>query len=145
MLSRPKNGWTYFSLGHLRYHLSYIFDDIPIDWIEASIRGLKLNEYITVKANCEPGTFQCIVHDEYCNISFTDGDCYEDITINVTMSQFCQNLLHDIKEYYTDWLKWELMYFDEDEMKEKDEYYQKRNKELTALIDELSLYLNSFA
>ena len=40
MLSKPKQGWTEFSLGGVEADLSYL-TNVPIEWLDQAIHGLE--------------------------------------------------------------------------------------------------------
>ena len=110
MLSKPEYGWSKFSLGKGTWDLSYL-TNVPLDWLDNAIWGMKNFEPFTVKAECEPGDLLCTVDHAYCYIIFQDWDekAQEKISFEwypLTMLEFCQQLVQDISTHLDDWSRY---------------------------------------
>jgi len=140
MLSKPKSGWTTFSLVNNEYDLSYL-TDVALEWIEQAIHGLETLHPFTVHGFLEPGRMICVV--SYWNIHiFVEDDenvplnkednHYE--TIHMTMIDFCEILYNDIKENIVEWIDW--FCDDRYDLKKREIEINKKLDKLHKLIDE---------
>ena len=109
MLSKPKHGWTDFSLGESRYSLSYL-SNIPFEWLERAIFGLETFLPFEVYGYCEPGRMVCTVDFSECRIFFENDKHQKDDCscrmIPMNMLDFCQKLHKDISNHIGDWQEW---------------------------------------
>ena len=112
ILSAPYSGWVSFQLiGTNIYELSYL-DDIPFDWIEQAINGLRTDNPFVVRGNLEPDRFLCIVSYYNCHIICeNEGDIdYREGVIqeysHTGMLSFCQSLHDDIRNNLNAWVHW---------------------------------------
>ena len=113
MLSKPKHGWTDFSLGESCYSISYL-TNVPFDWLDRAIFGLETLLPFEVYGCCEPGRIVCTVDFSECRICFendqhkiVDASC---VTVPVNMLDFCRMLHKDISGDIDDWGKWSASY-----------------------------------
>ncbi len=99
MLTKPLHGWTDFQLDDTSvYSLSYL-DDIPFEWLDSAIIGLKNKHPFCVKGCLEPGTFCCRVGLCGCQVE-TEGEIE---CSDTDMLTFCKYLLEDIGQNTEDW------------------------------------------
>ena len=111
MLTKPKSGWSDFSLdGCNTYGLSYL-DDIAFEWIDQAIHGLETMNPFCVKGFLEPNRFLCTVSYWNCHITIEDDERYpldrEDVINEVShtsMIEFCRYLYEDINQYTDQWV-----------------------------------------
>lgn len=74
MLTKPRGGWTDFSLeGTGTYALSYL-DDIAFEWIDQAIHGLETMLPFCVKGFLEPNRILCTVSFWNCHIIIEDDE-----------------------------------------------------------------------
>ncbi len=113
MLSKPRHGWTEFSLGESRYSISYL-SNVPLDWLDRAIFGLETLSPFTVSGYCEPGRVICTVEIPRCRITFEDGGhCRGEgslETVAVTMLDFCKMLHRDFSSCVDAWSQWNASY-----------------------------------
>lgn len=110
MLSKPRHGWTDFSLsGTSVYGLSYL-DDIAFEWIGQAIHGLETANPFCVKGSLEPGKLLCTVSCWNCHIIIEDEGTRplegEDFIMEhspTSMIDFCRNLYSDISGGVDGW------------------------------------------
>ena len=109
MLSKPQHGWTDFTLGELRFSLSYL-SNIPLEWLDRAIFGMETLLPFEVAGYCEPGRMVCTVNHLECRIVFEndrrpqkDQVC-EVVPINIL--DFCSQLHKDISDHIEDWKNW---------------------------------------
>lgn len=112
MLSAPSSGWVSFQLlGTNIYELSYL-DDIPFEWVEQAINGLRTDSPFVVRGNLEPTRFLCLVSYYNCHIIMEnerDNDDAEGVMHEYShtgMLSFCQSLHDDIKNNLDSWVQW---------------------------------------
>lgn len=110
MLTKPKAGWTDFSLpGTGVYGLSYL-DDIPFEWIEQAIHGLETMLPFCVKGFLEPRRMVCVVSYWNCYVTVEDderqllkeGD-FTHAYSHTSMLEFCRALYEDINADVDGW------------------------------------------
>lgn len=112
MLSKPIHGWTNFSLGESTYALSYL-TNVPVQWLDEAIHGLKTLRPFVVHGFCEPGRMICTVSYWNCHIVLEDDeraelsaeDTFWEIA-HISMPDFCRQLHRDISENMDDWCGW---------------------------------------
>lgn len=140
MLSKPKNGWTTFSLISNEYSLSYL-TDVALEWIEQAIHGLETLHPFTVYGLLEPGRMMCVVSywnihifvEDEENVPLNKEECdYE--TIHMTMIEFCEFLYNDIKENIDEWINW--FCYDGYDLKKRETDINEGLEKLHKLIDE---------
>lgn len=110
MLSKPRHGWTEFSLiDTSAFELSYL-DDIALEWLDQAIRGLETMYPFCVKGFLEPRRFLCVVSYWNCHIIVEDDEreplTNEDIHTefsHTSMLDFCKFLYQDISSCIDDW------------------------------------------
>ena len=143
MLSKPKYGWTDFQLeGTSSYSLSYL-DDIPLEWLDQAICGLKQMRPFCVKGFLEPRRFLCLVSYWNCHI-LVEEDGREplgetDITSecsHTSMLTFCRLLHRDISSHIDEWADFECRADEDDGCLEKKKLLTKKLKVLEKLIEE---------
>lgn len=144
MLSKPNAGWTDFSLENNSYALSYL-NDIPIEWLNQAIHGLKTLSPFAVHGFCEPGRVLCLVSYWNCHIIFEDDEREELSTsktmweyAHVSMLEFCKLLCVDIKSNLNEWSGWVNIWADSEKEYEKAKEYRKQQiQERLTLLDAL--------
>ncbi len=110
MLSKPRAGWTVFSLdGTSSYSLSYL-DDIAFEWLDSAIDGLKRMTPFCVKGYCEPHRVICTVSYFNCFViyekEYTEPLAENDFRTEYShtgMLEFCETLYKDISACADDW------------------------------------------
>ena len=110
MLTKPRYGWTDFSLeGVPTYELSYL-DDIAFDWIEQAIHGLETLLPFCVKGFLEPYRMLCTVSYWNCHIVVENDErepLKKEYTVNAyshtSMLSFCKHLYNDISIHVDEW------------------------------------------
>ena len=114
MLSEPDVGWSDFSLGDWSYPLSHL-TDLPFDWVDQCIYGLKKLEPFTVWGTCEGARVLCTVSYYNCHIVYedsSDNDVLDRAETewhieHISMIDFCKMLHADISNsidvWITDW------------------------------------------
>ena len=129
MFSVPEYGRTDFSIGDKKYPLSYV-TDVPIDWLNAAIYGLKHWSPFTVYGDCETTDVYCTVTEMFCHIIYEGYEIVpETYFVNLTMLDFCKALHADISKDVDAWSDW-LRYDDE-------LFRQEYKRKLRSLRDEL--------
>ena len=113
MLTKPQQGWTDFCLGNGSYSLSYL-TNIPLDWLDRAIFGLKSRLPFDVSGYCEPGSVVCTVSLCECHIVFRSdvarrNDVFREV-LPVGKMDFCKMLHDDISEHIDDWVQWNPAY-----------------------------------
>ena len=111
MLARPEYGWSDFQLpGTGVYELSYV-NDIAVEWLDQTIRGLDALTPFCVKGFMEPDRVLCVVSFWNCHIIQEDDDRNplgpEDVKYELShtsMLEFCKALCQDIRENLDDWV-----------------------------------------
>ena len=140
MLSKPDAGWTDFSLGSKSYALSYL-NDIPIEWLDQAIHGLKTLEPFAVHGFCEPGRMLCLVSYWNCHIIFEDDErealqphetAWE--YAHISMLEFCKLLYSDIASNLDEWSEWVNIFADSER-----EYYKIKEKRKQQIQMKLTL------
>ena len=134
MLTKPKAGWTGFSLeGTSVYHLSYL-DDIAFEWLEQAIHGLETMLPFCVKGFLEPGRMLCTVSYWNCHIVVENDERHalkkEDIKneySHTSMLEFCRYLYDDISGCTDEWASF-VDYHSEDTQAKKDKLLQMLDK-----------------
>lgn len=144
MLTKPKNGWTIFSLeGTYGYELSYL-DDIALEWLDQAIFGLETMKPFCVKGFLEPLRFLCVVSYWNCHILIEEDGHYPIRADSVhhevsytSMLEFCQYLYEDINQYFDEWVDFvEYMYFQESDRENKQILLKDKLNKLQKLIIE---------
>ncbi len=141
MLTKPKNGWTDFSLeGTFAYGLSYL-DDIAFEWLDQAIHGLETLSPFCVKGFLEPNRMLCMVSYWNCHIIVEDDERrplrQEQIRreySHTSMIEFCKCLYSDISEHIDAWVSF-VDYVDADPEKKRQQLFQKLEK-LKELIEQ---------
>ena len=134
MLTKPKNGWTDFSLeGTFAYGLSYL-DDIAFEWLDQAIHGLETLSPFCVKGFLEPNRMLCMVSYWNCHIIVEDDERrplrQEQIRreySHTSMIEFCKCLYSDISEQIDAWVSF-VDYVDADPEKKRQQLFQKLEK-----------------
>ncbi len=141
MLSKPDTGWTGFCLGSRTYYLSYL-DDIPFEWLNQAIHGLKTMSPFAVHGFCEPGRVLCLVSYWNCHIISENDDRKELILsethwefAHVNMLDFCKALYTDISHDLDAWSEWINIYAETE--REYNKIKNKRKKLLEKRLREL--------
>lgn len=144
MLSRPKSGWTDFSLGMKEYGLSYL-TNIPVEWLDQAIHGLETLEPFAVHGVLEPGRMICVVSYWNCHIIVEEEERVkleaEDVAYeicNVDMLHFCKMLYRDILDDIEEWCCWDCDESTDTEIVKKD--INKKLEKLSELISERTDY-----
>ncbi len=145
MLSKPKSGWTNFTLqGCNTYGLSYL-DDIAFEWIDQAIHGLEKIIPFCVKGFLEPDRLLCTVSYWNCHIIIEDDERYlldeEDVTNEVShtsMIEFCKYLHEDISLNIKEWVHF--MDYEEFDAEKKTKILEQKLDRLKELISEKELY-----
>lgn len=141
MLSKPNAGWTHFSLGSESYALSYL-NDIPIEWLDQAIHGMKILAPFTVHGFCEPNRMLCVVSYWNCHIIYEDDEREELLPHETTweyahtsMLEFCKFLCSDIESNLAEWTEWVNIFADSEREYNKIKEQRKRQiqKKLTLL------------
>ena len=121
--------------------MSYL-NDIPFEWLNQAIHGLKTMSPFAVHGFCEPGRVLCLVSYWNCHIIFEDDDRKELISsetqwefAHVNMLDFCKILHADISQNLDAWSEW-VNIFAETE-REYNKVKQKRKKLLEKKLSEL--------
>lgn len=137
MFSFPEYGYTNFSIGDVKYSLSNVFSDVPIDWLEKSIYGLKTSRPFTIYGWCEPEDIFCTVTENFCYVIYAmDDKIFKTHAIKVTMLDFCKMLHEDISRDTFAWAYFEY-YGDEFEGDEYKELHLNDEKKIKSLLNEL--------
>lgn len=142
MLTRPRVGWSLFTLDeYYACSISYL-SDVPMDWLDQSIMGLKSKTAFTVFGYLEPGRIFCKVDKDFCYVAFNDDDESDMVDyvarIDLTMLDFCQKLHDDIEKHIDAWAGW--MYFSCDEaINERKVILERKLDELQSLIVEATV------
>ena len=109
MLSKPQHGWTDFTLGELRFSLSYL-SNIPLEWLDRAIFGMETLLPFEVAGYCEPGRMVCTVNHLECRIVFENDRCRQNDRISevapINMLDFCSQLHKDLLDHIEDWQNW---------------------------------------
>lgn len=134
MLTKPKNGWTDFSLkGTFAYGLSYL-DDIAFEWLDQAIHGLETLSPFCVKGFLEPNRMLCMISYWNCHIIVEDDERRplreEQIRreySHTSMIEFCKCLYSDISEHIDAWVSF-VDYVDADPEKKRQQLFQKLEK-----------------
>ena len=134
MLTKPKNGWTDFSLeGTFAYGLSYL-DDIAFEWLDQAIHGLETLSPFCVKGFLESNRMLCMVSYWNCHIIVEDDERrplrQEQIRreySHTSMIEFCKCLYSDISEHIDAWVSF-VDYVDADPEKKRQQLFQKLEK-----------------
>lgn len=145
MLTKPKAGWTDFSLsGTSVYSLSYL-DDIAFEWIEQAIHGLDVLLPFCVKGFLEPGRMLCTVSYWNCHIILErDGRSpleKREISLDyshTSMLDFCRSLYDDISSHVDDWASF--VDYNEYDIGEKRKELLRKLEILQKLIFEKTVY-----
>lgn len=111
MLTKPKDGWSDFSLeGTSVYGVSYL-NDIAFEWLEQAIRGLSTMRPFCVEAYLEPGRMICVVSHYNCHIIVENEDdtpIKQEDFINeysrTSMIEFCRFLYDDVNADMEGWV-----------------------------------------
>lgn len=141
MLTKPRYGWTNFSLEDTSaYELSYL-DDIAFEWLDQAIHGLETMLPFCVKGFLEPNRMICTVSFWNCYILMEDDDRYplkkEEISheySHTNMIDFCKYLYQDISGNIDEWAAF-VDYRDADMEEKKRKLLQKLDR-LKTLISE---------
>lgn len=138
MLSKPKNGWTTVSIGEFEAEAGYLVD-IPFDWLNACLTGLRNKVPITLFIN-EEGSEEFIVsYYEVTHIVIDRDEKPECMTYrNIDFMDIARAVIEDMKLYFEDWVHWS-------PYEETDEEWEKRQIELKALILETEKALKNEA
>ena len=149
MLSRPRDGWTTFSLGKtVRYPLSFL-TDVAVDWLTQAIHGLETEDVFSVHGFCEPGRMVCTVSYWSCYVFFEDdgpAPTCEDVShLHVNMLEFCRQLHSDISRDLDAWVCWDedLLESDSDDCGESgpNAPLEKRRRLLTSKLERLEMLI----
>ncbi len=141
MLTKPRAGWTRFSLeGTSAYSLSYL-DDIAFDWLDSAIEGLNRMMPFCVKGYCEPHRVVCMVSYLNCFVIY-EKECTEPLTENdfrteyshTSMLEFCEVLYNDISSDLDGWAGFVDYHGENHEVKKRE--LLSRLKVLKTLIEE---------
>ncbi len=142
MLTKPRAGWTTFSLdGTSSYWLSYL-DDIASEWLDSAIVGLRRLTPFSVKGYCEPHRVICTVSYHNCFVLFekehteplSEGDYHTECS-HTSMLEFCEALLRDISADVEGWACF-VDYHDDDNPEQKKAELTEKLNTLRQLIDE---------
>lgn len=141
MLTKPRHGWTDFSLeGTFSYGLSYL-DDIAFTWIDQAIHGLETMLPFCVKGFLEPGRFLCTISFWNCYILVEDdGRCpisKESIGVecsHTSMIDFCKYLYQDVSGNIDEWVSF--VDYDSENREEKRQKLLQTLERLKELISE---------
>lgn len=139
MLSKPHHGWTTITLKDFTAEAGYL-DDIPFDWL-LSCKNAFNNDYnnphylpIALHINEEPDECMIVSYYDYTHIIIERGNnptntrciTYDDIDF----MDITNMLLHDIREYFDDWVKWS-------PYEDTEEDHARRRIELKKLLNEV--------
>jgi len=135
MLSKPKSGWSEFTLGDFKTCVSYLVD-IPFDWLISCKNAMKHN--IPVSFFLELEGEECIVtsYNARTHIVISDEeDEYMLKTVcDVDFIDLSAMLLEDIKKFFDDWVKW-------NPYEQTQEDFTRRQAALKELVEETEGYL----
>lgn len=107
MLTIPEDGWTDFSIGDAKYHLSYLGAG-PTDWLKEAIRGLKNFQPFIFYGWCEPEYIFCtVMKNFYYIICVDEGEILKTHAIKMNMLDFCKELYTDISRDIVAWTYFE--------------------------------------
>ena len=140
MLEKPKNGWTLFKLPDINaaFSLSYL-DDIPVEWMEQAICGLRDSYSFTVHGDLEPAIRVCTVgcHN---SVVFVDNKPTETTVWHSSVGKldFCKSLFVDIAENLEDWLYWDVNLLPDEEEESTMSYKEKVDERTATLLNHLS-------
>ena len=110
LLREPCGGYTTFSFGGRTIDLINE-DDVPFKWMEAALNGLKNDKEFVVSGDDGGGDamIACTVYQDYCHVEYSryskEQRTYK-YDVPVSMRQFCQWMLEDIKKYFDGWIDW---------------------------------------
>lgn len=127
MLSKPKYGWTTFSLpGTSEYKLSDL-DDLPINWLDDAIHGFESKRAFCVSCNMEPEELYCVI--DVCGSFIVTGedDCGIQERDNIvkiecsstTSREFCRMLCEDLRGNIDDWASFSDYFHDKQEERKR--------------------------
>lgn len=147
MLSKPEYGWTTFQLENTQeYGLSYT-NDIPFEWIDKAINGLKTLLPFCVHGFMEPDRMLCTVSYWNCHIICENDErtplVKEETTheySHTTMLQFCKTLHDDIKENIDEWANF--VDYTKEDFKTKKEKLTQKLIQLEKLIEEKEIHFS---
>lgn len=139
MLTKPRNGWTTFSLdGTSKYELSYL-DDIAFEWLDQAIHGLETMLPFCVKGFLEPSRFLCTVSFWNCHVVIENderlpltGNDVKNEYSHTSMLEFCRFLYDDISLDIDGWASF--MDYCEDDPEEKKQRLLQKLARLNELI-----------
>ena len=137
MLSKPDIGWTVFSLGGFQAEISYL-TDIPFEWLISCKTELEHN--IPASFFLELEGESCIVTAYgHTHIICENHDCEHTlITVrDVDFAELTRMLLHDIRLYFDDWVRWYAF-------EEKESDFARRAPALKELIEETEQALRAY-
>ena len=147
MLSTPQYGWTRFSTQTRKHALSYL-TNVPFEWLDQAIHGLKTLQPFTVHGCCEPMRFLCTVSYWNCHIIREEEGSYplskEHTTweiLHISMLDFCKQLHDAISNDIDAWSDWYVGLRDDDRSDAAQRRINKRNlrkrlKQLKKLIQQ---------
>ncbi len=139
MLTKPRNGWTTFSLdGTSKYELSYL-DDIAFEWLDQAIHGLETMLPFCVKGFLEPSRFLCTVSFWNCHVVIENderlpltGNDVKNEYSHTSMLEFCRFLYDDISLDIDGWASFKD--YCEDDPEEKKQRLSQKLARLNELI-----------
>ena len=136
MLSNPRAGWCDFELGDLKVQASYM-TDIPFDWLRACLNGLKY--VIPASFYLDEEGSECLITSDWdvTYIIRRHSGKTELIQPNVSLRQFAEMLLADIRKDFESWVCWCSFQLSE-------EQYARRKAMLTELLAETEKQLETY-
>lgn len=148
-LSKPEYGWVEFKPGNKVYNISYWVENLPIDWLNTAIDGMRRGNHFVVGGDQESnGPVYCVVpYENYC---YVIEPCMDDKIeeFKCSRGEFCEILCNDLEKNIDEWAKWSADAYDElaTEINEEGKEYNKkviqRNKRmLLNKIKELRILL----
>ncbi|MBD5136925.1 MAG: hypothetical protein HDT39_13310 [Lachnospiraceae bacterium] len=106
MLSKPDSGWSTVSIGEFEAEAGYLVD-IPFDWLNACLLGLKKQIPITLFIDEEGSEEYIVSYYDVTHIIIDRGEQPQYITYrSIDFMDITKAVIEDIKLYFEDWVRW---------------------------------------
>ena len=137
MFEKPRNGWTDILIGDFEGLGSYI-QDIPAECMQAFTEGLRNNTPVRLHFDEEGSEFTLTAAEEIKIVAqgYYGPETYE---VKMTKAELIAEICEDMEEYFEDWVAFseDYAYFEDDEIDEKEAFFEERSILLQSLLDEL--------
>lgn len=151
-LSKPEYGWVEFKPGNKVYNISYWINNLPHDWLDAAIEGIKNGNHFFVGGHQESdGPVFCVVphvpFEDYCYVIAPGMDDKIE-EFKCSREEFCEVLCNDLEKNIDEWAEWSAqvcgklaVVLSDTDKEHNEEVLQREKRKILNKIEELRILL----